>query len=372
LVARFALRSSVLATLGLVCAASAPAAVAAQDFKWRGAAPQGDGWSAGANWAGGVPPSGSVGTLKFPKLGGCGIAQSPHACYSSDNDLDGLKVDRISIDDMRGYALFGNAFTLGAGGLKATPSSSQCPCGPTGFFLPIVLGADQTWTIEGDFGVTVGGKVTGRPHALTIALGNSSSASVEDVEVGPVTVTGPSGPRSIPPFLMLVSRNSSSELNAVDGEPVHVSSAFLRASRAAVGPLTTDGAAVSGTGSSPPGKLAVHGGVALDSGSEILAYVSRSGASAGKDYWQLRASGRVKLAHAALVLSVSTSKGYGPDQPCPKLARGTVETLIESKGSLKGRFAGIHDKDKVKITCAGKEPRVRIHYKKHTVTAKVV
>ena len=52
---------------------------------------------------------------------------------------------------------------------------------------------------------------------------------------------------------------------------------------------------------------------------------------------------------AHLVLSVSTSNGSGPDQPCPKLKRGTVETLIKTKGALKGRFAGIHDKGKATI-----------------------
>jgi hypothetical protein len=363
-----------LAGLAVICAWFVPASVAARDFKWTGAAPPGEAsWSTGANWAGGVPPSGSVGTLRFPKLGGgCSVTKSPHTCYSSVNDLHGLSAHAISIEDSRGYALFGSAFTLGAGGLKAAPSTTQCPCGLTGVFLPIVLGADQTWSIEGQFGITAGGKVTGRPHALDIKLGSNSSAVLEDVEVGAVTVTGTTAPRSLPPFLMLESRSSRSELNGVDGEPVRIGGAFLRASRAAVGSLTTDRAAVSGTGSNPPGKLAVNGSLTLDPGSEILAYVSRSGSSAGTDYWQLRASGPVKLAHAQLVLSVSTSKGFGPDQPCPKLARATVETLLTTKRSLKGRFAGIHDGDNVRITCSGKRPTVRIHYKKHAVTATVV
>lgn len=365
-------RSIAVAALAVVCAASVPASAAARDFKWTGA---GDGsWSSGSNWAGGVAPSGSVGALKFPKLGGgCSVTQqSPHACYSSDNDVHGLTADSMSLEDSRGYALFGNALTLGAGGLKAAPASSQCPCGLTGLFLPIVLGADQAWSIDGEFGVTVGGKVTGRPHSLEIDLGEGSSATLGDVEVGPVKVTGKTAPHSLPPSLVLERRNSRSELNGVDGQPVHVAGSFLSASNAAVGSLTTDNAVVSAMGANPPGKLAVNGSVRLDSRGEILTYVSRSGTKAGKDYWQLRASGPVHLGHAHLVLSVSNSKGFGPDQPCPKLDKGTVETLIKTKRLLKGRFVGIHDKDKATITCAGKQPKVRIHYKKHSVTAKVV
>jgi hypothetical protein len=364
-----------LAALVLISACTMPAVAAAKDFRWTGGAPPGDGsWSIGANWAGGVPPSGSVGTLKFPKLGGgCSVTQSPKACYESDNDLQGLTANAISVENTQGYALFGNAFTLGAGGLKAAPSTSQCPCGLTGIFLPIVLGADQTWSIEGTFGLTVGGKVTGQPHALHIQIGSGSSASLKDVEVGAVTVTALAGNRFEPQFLMLEARSGTSELNGVDGSPVHLAGGvFLRASHAAVGPLSTDNAVVSGTGSSPPGTLKVDGGVALDSRSEILTYVSHSGAKAGKNYWQLAASGPIDLAGAHLVLSVSTSKGFGPDQPCPKLKRGTVETLIKTKGALKGKFAGIPNKGKTTITCAGKRPKVRIHYRKHAVTAKVL
>ena len=369
-------RSARLAALILISACTMPAVAAAKDFKWTGGAPPGDGsWSIGANWAGGVPPSGSVGTLKFPKLGGgCSVTQSPKACYSTDNDLHGLTANAISVENTQGYSLFGNAFTLGAGGLKAAPGTNHCPCNPSVLFLPIVLGADQTWSIDGDFGLTVGGKVTGQPHALHIVVGSNSNAYLNDVEVGKITGTVAGNNRFGFPFLVLDgSRSKPRELNGVNGNPVHLAGGlFLRASHAAVGSLSTDNAVVSGTGFSPPGTLTVNGGVALDSRSEVLVYVSHSGAAAGKDYWQLAASGPVGLAGAHLELTVSTAKGFGPNQPCPKLKRGTVETLIKTKGSLKGRFAGIHDKGKARITCTGKRPKVRIHYKKHSVTAKVL
>ncbi|MEA2374635.1 MAG: hypothetical protein QOD53_1098 [Thermoleophilaceae bacterium] len=363
-----------LAALALVSACALPAAAAAQDFRWTGGAALGDQqWSHGANWAGGVPPSGSVGTLQFPKLDGCPLTQQSKSCYSSDNDISGLTATSMSLENTQGYFLAGNALTLGSGGLKAAPETNQCPCNPTLALLPIVLGADQTWSIDGSFGLTVDGTVTG-PHALHIDVGSSSNAYFKDVEVGPVTMSATGGSRSGFAFFVLMgSPSHPSELNGVDGQPVHVSGGILlRASRAVVGSLSTDNAVVSGAGSSPPGKLDVNGGVTLDSRSELLGYVAHSGASAGKDYWQLAASGPVDLAGASLVLSVSTSKGYGPDQRCPKLKRGTVETLIKTKASLKGKFHGIRNKHKVRITCSGKRPTLRIRYKKHAVTAKVV
>jgi Spy/CpxP family protein refolding chaperone len=52
-----------LASAVLAIAVAAPAASAA-DFTW--APPASGNWSSGANWQGGVAPSGTVGTLSFP------------------------------------------------------------------------------------------------------------------------------------------------------------------------------------------------------------------------------------------------------------------------------------------------------------------
>jgi hypothetical protein len=316
-----------------------------------------------------------VGTLRFPRLGGgCTVDQSPKACYSSTNDLNGLAAHALSIDNSQGYALFGNALTLGAGGMKAAPSTNQCPCGFAGTFLPIILGAAQAWSI-GRPQMAIEGKVTGQGHALHIDLVGHTSVNLADVEAGAVSIIGTNIQKSsTPPGVLLEGHGSQvSELNGVNGNPVRVTRIFFRAARATVGSLTADHAVLSATGAAPPGKLSVNGSVVLDSASEVLVYVSHSGASAGKDYWQLAASGPVDLGGASLVLSVSTSKGFGPDQPCPKLKAGTVETLITTKGSLKGRFAGVRDKAKVPITCARKtKPMVQIRYKKHAVTATVL
>ena len=354
--------------------ATAPVAATAKEFKWRGHAPIGDAeWSNASNWEGG-PPGGSVGTLRFPKLGGgCSVTQST-TCYFSSNDLTGLSAQSISLESSQGYSLSGNAVTLGAGGLTAAPATSQCPCGPTSIFLPIVLGADQTWSLAGTL-LAIGGKVSGAPHALHVDVGRNMSLDLDDVEAGPVTITGVAQRSAFDiPFVTLERRGSKPvEVNGVDGNPLHVSAIYLRASHAAVGSLSSTNAVVSGTGGPNPGRLSVNGGVTLDKRSEVITYITKSGASPGKDYWQLSARGGVNLGKAVLILDASTSKGFGSNQPCPKLKRGTVETLIKTKGSLAGRFAGVRNKAKVQIDCAGtRRPTVRIRYKKHAVTAKAL
>lgn len=89
------------------------------DFTWSGHAPSGSSdWSLGANWAGGLAPGGSVGTLTFPNTG-CGSGP----CATSTNDLSGLAVGALSIDDTSPYAIGGNAISVGAGEITA-PSSA--------------------------------------------------------------------------------------------------------------------------------------------------------------------------------------------------------------------------------------------------------
>lgn len=367
---RFIGLAALLAALAVV----APAA-AATDFTWRGHAPSGDPeWSNPANWQGGVPPSGSVGTLRFPKLGGgCSVTSQPTTCYSASNDLTGVSAHAVSLDTSQGYSLFGNALTIGAGGLTAEPATNKCPCGFTGIFMPIVLGADQAWSMAGPL-LTMASKVTGQPHSLHIAVAANMDVQLSDFEVGALTINGTAPDVFATPFVSLEPHASRpDELNGVDRQPLDVSKIYFRASHADVGPLTVNNAVLSGTGNSKPGKLSVEGGVTLDSRSEVIVYVTHSGASAGKDYWQLGATGPVDLGKASLIVDASSSNGFGANQPCPKLKRGKVETLIKTKGALTGKFAGIHNKGKVQVDCEGsKRPTLRIRYKKHSVTAKVL
>ena len=376
------LRLLCLLVAGLLAGVPSPAA-AATDVTWSGATPLGAGaanWSKTANWAGNVAPSGSIGTLDFPDLGSnsaCTGANPTETCGFSNNDIGGLSVNAISIEDGGawadgvGYDITGNAITLGAGGITAAPAS-----GDTGFQsafigLPITLGANQTWSITGGSNsesLVIGANVTGSGDTLAIHFFGGQTfmqfgAGVDseaDVEVGGITVTG-----SAPSWVAL----DDGSLDYTNGHPVSFSGgAGLIAAPGQTGPLTMSGGVVQiGGGSLAPGasELKVAGGVALDSTSVLSMILNRAGSTAGTDYPQLSATGDVDLGSATLFLG-----SHG--ESCTTLDAGDVLTLVTTTGSLTGTFAGVPNGSTVSVDCAGTEPTLRINYTSHTVTATVL
>ena len=167
----------------------APSAQALTNFTWSGAASV-PGWATGANWVGGHAPRGSVGTLGFPALASC------NTCYQSQNNITGLGVSEISIDDGTSYTVQGNTFGLGAGGIVAAPSSNDMRFSGPYLGPSLTLTAAQTWSITGSsrnqqFGIA--GTVTGSTHALAIKFGSTYPTSLDlqgNIEAGPVTVSG--------------------------------------------------------------------------------------------------------------------------------------------------------------------------------------
>lgn len=381
-------------TVVLACLMPAVASAQLANFTWSGQAQQSSNpfWSAPANWKGHSAPGGSVGKLIFPRLGGgCSPASSSvKTCYFAGNDLSGLSTQAISIDDADGYSFSGKAITLGAGGITAAPQITHCPCGAgTGLFFPITLSASQTWSIDAGAIRSVFmnfGQVNGPSHALHITMKNGANLTLQQMQVGPLRITSPVVAHE---FVfnngVLVGQpgHAAGSLNGSDAEPVSLSNVTLASTNAVVGPLSASNHAVLwDAGFQPAGSLTVHGTVSLASTSEVLVDVTHAGSTAGQDYWQLKASGNVALGGSHLVLSVSNSKGFGPNQPCPKLRAGDVETLVSTTGSLKGKFEGvsrtgmstgpIRNGAKVAITCRAKTPpRVRINYHPHSVTATV-
>jgi hypothetical protein len=374
-VARVGCLAVTAAALAWLIPSAASAALA--NFTWRGqGSTQSPFWSNSRNWRGGEVPHGSVGKLVFPRLGhGCSITQPSGACYMTANDLSGLSVQAIQIDDAAGYSVGDNAITLGPGGITAAPTVNHCPCGFTFLGFPIVLGAAQTWLIDGgavQANVGVEGPVTGASHALHLVVKDGAFFSPGNFEVGPLRITGPGGRDPFSNGAILLQPNQATSLNGSDGKAVRIAHLNLASSRGVVGPLTLAGAVIWSAGFTPPGTLTVHGPVSFDSASEMLDYITHAGSAPGRDYWQLRANGNVNLGRAHLVLSVSNSRGFGPDQPCPKLTRGDVDTLISTTGLIRGRFAGIANGTKVPVTCAKHpNPMVRIRYHAHSVTAVV-
>jgi hypothetical protein len=328
-------------------------AAALTDFTWSGAsgAPN---WSAPANW-GAAAPSGSVGTLSFPAL----TPSACTTCYQSSNDTSGLSANAISIDDGVPYQIMGNGLTLGGGGIAAAPSASDTGSNAN-IGLPIILGAAQTWSITGgassqQLGI---GTVTGSAEALTVNFSASGILALNDLEVGPVALTG-NGVASI-----------FGSLNGTDGNPVSVSSPTRLAAfgaGATSGPLTSTGGNIQvGAGHPLDGTLAVTGAVTLDSASEMTMFIDQAGTTPGTDYSELTATGPVNLGGASLFLQ-------GPPTRCPALHVGDIYTLVRTTGSVTGTFNGVPDGTTLSLLCSvGTAPTVRINYAANSVTATVL
>ncbi|HEY4809932.1 MAG TPA: hypothetical protein VIH71_02635, partial [Solirubrobacteraceae bacterium] len=108
-----ALAVAPLLAISIAAAVLMPATASAANFAWSGGAAVTPGdWSNAANWSGGTAPSSgaSIGTLTFPKPS------------NSHNDLTGVSVEHLAVDNSSGFGLSGNALTLGSGGLSFTAS----------------------------------------------------------------------------------------------------------------------------------------------------------------------------------------------------------------------------------------------------------
>jgi hypothetical protein len=341
------------ALLGALAVLAVPSSAAAlTDFSWSGASAAAN-WSAGSNWVGGTPPSGSVGTLSFPALG----AGSCTACYQSSNDVSGASASAISIDDGVPYQITGNGLTLGAGGITAGPSVSDTGSSAN-ISLPLTLGASQSWSVTGgsssqQLGVS---SVTGSAETLAVNFASSGILSVQDLEVGAVSLTG-AGVAGV-----------FGSLNGTDGNPVSISSPArlaVQVAGATSGPLASAGGNIQvGGGHALDGTLAVNGAVTLDSSTGLTMFIDQPGTTASTDYSQLTASGAVGLGSASLSLN-------NPAAACPALHVGDVDTLVSTTGSLTGTFAGVPDGTTIPLTCTGTAPTVTINYTANSVTATV-
>ena len=239
----------------------APTASAA-DFTWSGGGGSGaNAWSNAANWMGGSAPaaSSSIGNLTFPMLSGYAIAA---------NDLSGLSINHLSIDDTNAYALNGQGFTLGSGGL----SVGETPPGGTNaarIFNPITLASSQAWNLSGGGGkqsVEISGALSGEAADLTVNLGNTwvalgNNNPAPDDELGNVKVIG--GVNQANVFLLdgnldakdgktLTVENAHFETNKATGPLVGIDAALVLGENSSVGPLTSIGSHLLTSRHTPP------------------------------------------------------------------------------------------------------------------------
>lgn len=336
----FALTALVLAGFGSLLLASA---AAASDFSWSGeGSASANGWSNGTNWTGGAAPASgaSIGTLSFPVLGrsACFAATPTEACETAVNDLTGLAVNELQVDDADQYRLSGNSFTLGAGGLSTTNH-----VGSGGFAViatPITLGTGQTWSVSGGGdGVSVTGALSGATAALTVNLPAGASlalggytASTTDSEVGNVLVQGGGD------FWL------DAPLNATDGHSVTVQSGQFFTSGATVGALEVLGSTTMiGWRASEAATLKTAG--AVFSGGALDIPITGTGTQSGSDYSQLLSAGNVEL--SGVTLNVSDNFVGG----CPAVPAGQTDVLVSTTGSLGGTFVNAPNGSTITTQC---------------------
>ncbi len=357
-VARMGCVPAILATTLLAFAPAAGASVS--PFVWTGSA-AGAEWSVGGNWQGGLAPSSSEPVaLEFPRLAGC------DTCYTGRNNLEGLDVESIAIDDGDEYALEGHEITLGAGGLTAKPANGSSGFAGDFLELPVKLSAAQTWSISsrnealGENGILLDEPVTGA-HALTYEVGDEALLYLlNETEVGPAAI---SGAQAGNPGFLNGAVDYFGDVNYFDGEPVSLNHILLLGA-GAFGALSTDDAElVVEAGKAPAGGI-VTDSATFDSGSEVNLEIAGDGTTAGEDYSQLVSEGQVELGGARLFIEALPPSEKAA---CPTLTRGQTYTLLAAKGALLGTFGNAPEGGpEIKVTFAkacGQSARpMRIEY----------
>jgi hypothetical protein len=295
------------------------------------------GWSAARNWDGELVPSlGEPVGLEFPHLSGCS-----GACYSGENDLTGLQVESIRIDDGDEYELGGKEIGLGSGGMTIAPAAGTS--GPAGDVIgfPIRLSASQRWTIAGrsggeygENGAAVFGDLAGGPSDLTISIGGGTSLLFgSEAELGPVTLEGADTAEAgvLNGFVELIG-----DLDFLDGNPVNLDHMFMIGS-GAVGALQTDHGALDVGDGIDPAEGVLADSATFDGSGEVGFQIVGEGETEGEDYSQLESVGDVQLSGAEIAVHVS------PPLPrsnvCPTLRPGQTYTLLATQGTLSGAFS---------------------------------
>jgi hypothetical protein len=349
---------------------------ATTSFTWSGEGAPGSDWSNSANW-GSSAPSGKTGTLTFPVLTSAGCTAEPRTdtCYDSNNDIPGLEVNELAIDDGAEYFLNGDAITLGAGGIDAfTSHQDNGLASATIANIPISLGASQTWSVTGSSGfqsldldhVSTTGNSSDKLTINFVEFGFLSVNGDSSIEAGELTLQG-AGQM----YLNGGEHFGTPAANTSSGNAVNIDSGtLLTAADATAGPLNVSGGTLEVGQPGNPGSLAVTGNVVFDSAATYRSDLNKAGTTAGTDFSQLTSTGNVSLSGAALSLEDGfTNEGEG----CHELTPGDVDTLISTTGSISGTFNGVPNEATISLTCGavGVAPTARIHYAAHEVTATV-
>jgi hypothetical protein len=348
-------------------AVASPAAHAT-DYTWSGGAGAGaKTWSTATNWLGDVAPGSgaTIGTLTFPELS---------SLVFSENDLSGVSVDQLAINNTHGFGLGGNALSLGSGGLSFS-AAEHPPLFSTVIATPLQLTSNQTWTVSAPAeafspdGISLTGALSGESADLTINLNTFTDlafggfpiekVNVDD-EIGNVTINGvetvvPTG-EGESTFRSSVELPSS--FNATDGHSLtlHDVEASSPLDGSATGAITAIKSSVSLAGSAIGAITANESGLningtvvslSLDKQSLLAFQIEPTGDTAGTDYEQLTSGGTINLGGGMLTLNTVEPS----DGSCPSPPVGQVYTLISTTGSLTGTFGNAPEGSTVGAEC---------------------
>ncbi len=319
---------------------SAATAAAAPILRWSGGANAGFyGWSNTSNWEGGVAPSSSEAVaLEFSRLTSSSCTSTPptDSCYESENNITGLNVESLQVEDSQTYVIEGEPITLGSGGLAAAPATNTTEQIGSIIAMPIALGASQTWNIVGQSGDNaIDGNqlvffrdVSGASHPLNMKMSEGGGlVLVNENEVGPLSLEGADPNRA--GILNGVTELYGAQLNSSDHEPVSFNHIFV-VGTGATGPLTTNAAEILlEPGENSAERLEVQNAT-LDPESHLIFTMKGAGDRPGIDYAQLASTGTLDLKGAELDVAVA--------KVCKVLSPGTEYTLVTSTGPIVGSF----------------------------------
>jgi hypothetical protein len=311
-----------VALVTCVCWLLLTATASAADFTWSGTGTS-TAWSEAANWLGGSAPapSSTIGTLTFPAL---------PAVDNTNNDLSGLTINHLQIDDTGQFGITGEGVTLGSGGLSVTGSESVG--GPyTGILVPITLSETQSWSVSGPSSglqlVELREALSGSSADLTVnlndpaifTLGDPRSATPVDDELGNLTITGMAPNLGDVVFL-------DAKLNTTDGKHLTAQNLDVQVN-APLGGLIAEHTRVEAG--------ATMTSVSFDAASSLAG--------------ELKATGPVDLGGATL--EIATSLVFPHEGECP--TEFVIGTPVSTTGNLTGTFGNAPNDSTLSVNCFG-------------------
>jgi hypothetical protein len=388
----------VLATATAAGLTWVPSSPADTSYTWAGAgtAASAQNWTNTDNWGGTPPTAGStVGTLSFPLLPGCPQAAT---CYEGTDDLGGnITAAQLSIDDAQPYRLIPNpsdpadidTLTLDPAG--SSPGLFAMPTEPVAgspdISIPVELGDNQTWEIEGGFAnsaLTVSQVIDSSAYTLDLRLfgGNLDATTLG---TGTLTLDG-SGILEMTPG----SDGSHAVLPAAQIKLDNGPSLYVESPGVSSGPIDASAAASGGNvlrvgdGALPESTLTVNGDLALGQSTSLGFFIDGTDSTPAVESSEMTVNGNVMLNGARL----GVSQGYvdSSSHDCVDIPPGTTYELLATSGTISG---DLHYSDGTSFgnsvsegqasaepmpfgqDCAGTPGAAYINYGAHSITATI-